>query len=171
METLARTLADTLVVIHAAFVLFVVLGGLFALRWRWAMGLHLPAAIWGALIEFFCWECPLTPLENELRRKAAQAGYEGGFIDHYLLPILYPAGLGRETHVVIGLFVVILNGLIYWWVLRHSFRMAKAPALSGREPANGQSYSRVWGHDWGASVPPSTTDADFDRSRRGAREG
>jgi len=118
VETLARTLADTLVLMHVAFVLFVVFGGLLVLRWRWVRWLHLPAAVWGALIEFFSWECPLTPLENELRHLAGQAGYEGGFIDHYLLPVLYPAGLGRETHVLIGVFVVILNALTYWWVFR-----------------------------------------------------
>jgi hypothetical protein len=69
----------------------------------------------------------LPPLENELRRKAAQAGYEGGFIDHYLLPVLYPAGLGRETHVLIGVFVVVLNALIYWWVFRGSAGRRRGP--------------------------------------------
>jgi hypothetical protein len=151
METLARNLADILVLIHVAFVLFVVFGGLLVLRWRWAMALHLPAAVWGALIEFFSWECPLTPLENELRHKAAQASYEGGFIEHYLLPILYPAGLDRETQVVIGLFVVVLNALIYWWALRRSRGTAKGPAFSRREPANGPPTRGV------AGSPPAIT--------------
>jgi hypothetical protein len=135
METLARTLADSLVLLHVAFVLFVALGGLLVLRWRWVMGLHLPAAAWGALVEFFSWECPLTPLENELRHRAAQAGYEGGFIEHYLLPTLYPAGLGRGGHALIGSFVVVLNALVYWWVLRRSRGAAKGPA-------SGQPHSR-----------------------------
>jgi hypothetical protein len=138
METLARALADLLVLMHLCFVLFVVFGGLFAWRWRWVIGLHLPAAVWGALIEFFSWECPLTPLENELRHKAAQTGYEGGFIEHYLLPILYPAGLGREIQILISLFVVVSNVLIYWRLLRHSRRRAKEPTVSKREPANSQ---------------------------------
>ncbi len=101
-----------MVLIHIAFVLFVVFGGLLVVRWRWMTGLHLPAAVWGALVELFSWECPLTPLENELRHKAGQAGYEGGFVEHYFHPILYPAGLGREAHVVIGLSVVVLNALL-----------------------------------------------------------
>jgi hypothetical protein len=141
METLARTLADSLVLIHLAFALFVLFGGLLVWRWRWVMGLHLPAAVWGALIEVFSWECPLTPLENELRHKAAQAGYEGGFVEHYFLPILYPAGAGRETHVIIGCLVVVLNVLIYWRVLRRFRRTAQGTAFSRREPANKQSRS------------------------------
>jgi hypothetical protein len=140
-----ETLADILVLIHLGFILFVVFGGLLVLRWRWAMGFHLPAVVWGALSEFCSWECPLTPLENKLRHQAAQAGYEGGFIEHYLLPILYPAGLGRETQVILGLFVVVLNVLIYWWVLRRARWTAKGPALSRREPANGQPHSRKVG--------------------------
>jgi len=138
METLTSTLADSLVLIHVTFVLFVVFGGLLVLRWRWVMGLHLPAALWGALIEFFSWECPLTPLENELRHQAAQAGYEGGFIDHYLLPILYPVGLGAESHIVLGLFVVVLNVLIYWWALRRSRGTAKRPTFPRPEPESGR---------------------------------
>ncbi len=136
METLARALADLLVLMHLCFVLFVVFGGLFAWRWRWVIGLHLPAAVWGALIEFFSWECPLTPLENELRHKAAQTGYEGGFIDHYLLPILYPAGLGREIQILIGLFVVVSNVLIYWRVLRCSRGMQSNVATTSRSLPN-----------------------------------
>jgi hypothetical protein len=133
METLARTLADGLVLIHVAFVLFVVFGGLLVLRWRWVMGLHVPAAVWGALVELFSWECPLTPLENELRHQAGQAGYAGGFIEHYVVPILYPAGLGRESHVVIGSLVVVLNALVYEWALRRSRRTATGPARSSRD--------------------------------------
>jgi hypothetical protein len=137
MQPLARTLADGLVLIHIAFVLFVVFGGLLVVRWRWVMGLHLPAAVWGALVELFSWQCPLTPLENELRHQAGQAGYEGGFVEHYLHPVLYPAGLGRQAHVTIGLFVVVLNALIYGWALRRSRVTAKGPAFSRREQRTG----------------------------------
>ena len=84
-------LADLVVVLHFLFVLFVVFGGLLALRWPKVVYLHLPVAIYGVLIEFVGWECPLTPLEKELRENAGQAGYEGGFVEHYILPVLYPA--------------------------------------------------------------------------------
>ena len=111
-----RLLADLVVIFHAAFVLFVVLGGLLVLRKRWLMWVHLPAALWGALIEFAGWVCPLTPLENALRRRGGEAGYTGDFIDHYIVPVLYPEGLTREHQILLGLLVVVINGLIYWRV-------------------------------------------------------
>lgn len=115
---LYRFLADLVVALHFAFVLFVVLGGLFALRWPRAAWLHLPAAIWGAGIEFLAGVCPLTPLENRLRRLGGEAGYSGGFVEHYLLPVLYPAGLTREVQLALGTFVVALNVVIYAMVWR-----------------------------------------------------
>ena len=108
-----RILADLLVGVHALFVAFVVLGGLLALRRPWVAILHLPAAIWGALIEFQGWICPLTPLEKSLRAAAGQAGYEGGFIEHYLLPMLYPAGLTRGFQLVLGVAVIAVNLAFY----------------------------------------------------------
>jgi hypothetical protein len=81
-------LADLVVVVHSLFVLFVVCGGLLVLRWWKVIYLHLPAVIWGAFIEFAGGICPLTPLENSLRRSAGLAGYEGGFVEHYILPVL-----------------------------------------------------------------------------------
>ena len=114
----ARLAADAVVVIHFAFILFVVFGGLAALRWRIAVVLHLPAAIWGALVEFTGWICPLTPLEKMLRRAAGQAGYEGGFIAHYLTPLIYPAGLTRTGQIGLGIAVVTLNLVIYSLVIR-----------------------------------------------------
>jgi hypothetical protein len=104
------------------------------------MGLHIPAAVWGALVELFSWECPLTPLENALRQMAAQAGYEGSFIEHYIVPILYPAELGRGAHVVIGLFIVLLNAVAYWWILKRSRGKATGPAAL-KEYGTGQSRS------------------------------
>ena len=105
-----------------------VIGGLLVLRWRWMMWLHLPAAVWGALIEFRGWICPLTPLEKSLRARAGDAGYEGGFIDHYLLPVLYPGALTREIQVMLGVLVIVANFAIYWLVMRrkrlHSGRSA-----------------------------------------------
>lgn len=113
-----RLLADLIVALHFAFVLFVVLGGFLVWRWRRLMWVHLPAATWGALIEFAGWICPLTPLEWHLRELAGQAGYEGGFVEHYIMPVLYPAGLTSSVQMVLGSLVVIINLVAYWGVLR-----------------------------------------------------
>jgi hypothetical protein len=113
-----RALADLVVVFHCAFVLFVVLGGLLALRWPRLVGLHLPAVLWGAGIEFVQGICPLTPLENHLRARGGQAGYSGGFVEHYLLPVLYPAGLNQDLQLGLGAFVVVLNLVVYGIVWR-----------------------------------------------------
>jgi hypothetical protein len=115
---LYRFLADLVVVLHVGFVLFVVLGGLLALRWPRAAWFHLPAAIWGAGIEFVRGTCPLTPLENHLRHLGGEAGYSGGFVEHYVLPALYPAGLNQSLQLAIGLFVVVLNVTVYAIVWR-----------------------------------------------------
>lgn len=113
-----RVLADLVVGVHALFVVFVVAGGLLALRWPWVAAAHLPAAVWGALIEFQGWVCPLTPLEKSLRAAAGQAGYQGGFIEHYLLPVLYPAGLTRNVQLILGSLVIVVNLLIYGMLVR-----------------------------------------------------
>lgn len=115
-------LADLVVVVHALFVVFAVLGGLLVLRWRRVAWFHLPAAGWAALIEFAGWYCPLTPLENRLRRLAGGTGYETGFIEHYLLPLLYPAGLTRGLQVGLGIGVLLMNLGIYLWVWRKMLR-------------------------------------------------
>ena len=115
---LYRFLADLVVALHLAFVLFVVLGGLAALRWPRAAWLHLPAAAWGAGIEFVRGICPLTPLENRLRQLGGEAGYTGGFVERYLLPVLYPAGLAADVQLVLGALVIALNVAIYAWVWR-----------------------------------------------------
>ncbi|HZD84588.1 MAG TPA: DUF2784 domain-containing protein [Gemmatimonadaceae bacterium] len=104
-----RALADLVLVVHLTFVLFVVLGGLLVLRWPRAAWLHIPAAIWGVLIEYTGWICPLTPLENSFRARGGEMGYSGGFIEHYIQPLLYPAGLTRGTQIVLGSFVLLLN--------------------------------------------------------------
>ena len=111
-------LADLVLVVHFAFILFVVFGGLLALRWRWAPLVHLPGAAWGVLIELAGWVCPLTPLENSLRRAAGESGYGGGFIEHYLLPVIYPGGLTREIQLGLAAAVVLLNAGIYALVWR-----------------------------------------------------
>ena len=112
--------ADALVVLHLAFVAFVVLGGLLVLRWRWLAWLHIPAAIWGAWIEFAGWICPLTPLENRLRAQAGQQGYGTSFVEHYLLPVLYPAALTREVQWLLGGAVIAVNAAVYLIVWRRS---------------------------------------------------
>ncbi len=110
-------LADFVVVVHVAFVVFVVLGGLLVLRRPVLAWLHLPAAVWGVLIEFRGWVCPLTPLENALRVRGGEAGYTGGFIEHYLLPALYPTGLTRNIQLVLGSLVLGINLALYAMVI------------------------------------------------------
>ncbi len=105
--------ADMMVFLHAAFVLFVLFGGLAVLRWRRLAWLHLPAAVWGVFIELVGWICPLTYLENHLRRLGGEAGYGGTFIEQYIEPILYPLGLTRHTQLLFGLSVLLLNLAIY----------------------------------------------------------
>jgi uncharacterized protein DUF2784 len=117
-----RALADLVVVIHMAFVLFAALGGFLALKWRRAAWFHIPAAIWAALIEFAGWECPLTPLENWLRRLGGEAGYQTSFIERYLIPLIYPASFTRSLHIVLGFLVLSVNLAIYWMVWRSSAR-------------------------------------------------
>jgi hypothetical protein len=92
---------------------FVALGGLLALRWRWLPWVHLPAAAWGGFVELTGRICPLTPLENRLRRAAGRSGYEGDFIEHYLLPVIYPAGLTREIQLLLAALLLVLNIVIY----------------------------------------------------------
>ena len=100
------------------FVLFVVLGGLVVLRWPRLAYLHLPAATWGVVIEFAGWVCPLTPLEQSLRLKAGEQGYSGSFIEHYVLPLLYPSALTRTIQVALGIIVIAVNLAIYGYLLR-----------------------------------------------------
>ncbi len=116
--TLFRAAADLVVVAHLAFVLFVVLGGLLALRWRRIVWFHVPAALWGAAIEFAGGVCPLTPLETYLRRLGGSAAYEGDFVERYLLPLLYPAPLTREIQIALGALVLVVNLAIYGRILR-----------------------------------------------------
>ncbi|MCP4897258.1 MAG: DUF2784 domain-containing protein [bacterium] len=110
---IAKVAADVLVLAHLGFILFVICGGFLALRWRWIVWLHLPCAAWGALIEFAGWICPLTPLENRLRIAAGSSGYESGFIDHYVMPLIYPAGLDRGIQIGLGVIVVSVNLVVY----------------------------------------------------------
>ena len=122
---LDRLFADAVVLVHAAFVVFVVLGALLVLRRPQLAWLHVPAAAWGALVEFAGWICPLTPLEVELRRRGGEAGYAGGFVAHYVLPALYPHGLTRGIQVALGVIVVALNSTVYLMLWRRRARRTR----------------------------------------------
>jgi hypothetical protein len=112
-----RIAADLLVVLHLAFIVFVVLGGLLVLKWRSILFVHLPAVVWAVLLELNGWICPLTPWEQQLRQAAGASGYSGSFIAHYLLPVLYPPGLDPPTQLMLAVFVVTINVVIYGWLI------------------------------------------------------
>ena len=113
-----RLAADTLVVIHLAFIVFVLVGGFLAWRWRRLVWLHAPAAVWGVLVEIGGWICPLTPWEVALRHRAGLAGYQGGFIEHYVTPIVYPAGLTPAIQFILGGIVLAVNAVAYVGLVR-----------------------------------------------------
>lgn len=124
-----RYLADAVVVVHFIFVLFVFFGGALLFRRKWTAWLHLPAALWGTAIEFTGWICPLTPLENRLRALSGADGYETGFVAHYIMPVLYPAGLTREIQLVLGGLVLAVNVGFYgsaWWYYRKKRRIRRS---------------------------------------------
>ena len=133
---MSRLVADLLVVLHLLFVAFVGLGGFLVLRRPWVGWIHLPAAVWGVGIEVTGRICPLTPLEQELRRRAGESAYQGDFVSHYLLPVLYPRGLTRGAQLVLAALVLGVNLVIYAVVLRR--RRATVPRTSrggGSPPA------------------------------------
>ena len=122
-----RLLADLTLAVHFGFILFVAVGGLLV-AWRtWVAWVHIPAALWGALISIFGWVCPLTPLENRFRRLGGQAGYTESFIEHYLVPIIYPGGIGPQGWIALGVGVLVVNACIYAWVYLQSRRMSPDP--------------------------------------------
>jgi hypothetical protein len=112
-----RLLADIVLILHAGFVAFVVLGALLVLRWPRIAWIHVPVVLWGAGIEFLGGICPLTPLENHWRRLAGELGYPGGFVEHYVMSALYPDGLTQRAQLVLGALVLLINAAIYAWVL------------------------------------------------------
>ena len=124
-----RVLADLVLLVHFGFVVFVALGGLLALRWRRVAFVHMPVAVYGVLIELVGFVCPLTPLEVSLRRRGGEAGYEGGFIEHYVTATLYPAGLTREVQFGLAALVAIINAVVYtiWW-RKYRTRPAQDPS-------------------------------------------
>jgi hypothetical protein len=120
-----RLLADATVLLHMLFVAFVVCGGLLALRWPRMMWVHLPAATWGALVECNGWICPLTPLENWLRDQGGGEVYTSGFIERYVLPVLYPTSLSRDVQWALGALVLLVNGIVYAVVFRSRRRTTR----------------------------------------------
>lgn len=111
-------LADLILVAHFAFIVFVVAGG--ALVWRWPQlsWVHLPAVVWGAAVEFFGWICPLTPLEDHLRRLAGDRPEHGDFIARHLLPLIYPEGLTRDVEILLGTGALAINIVVYALLMR-----------------------------------------------------
>ena len=119
---LYRLAADLLVLLHLLFIIFVVAGGFTVFKWQWMAFIHIPAASWGALIEFKGWICPLTPWENSLRRLAGEDGYSEGFIEHYILQIVYPPGLTKDIQIGLGIAVIVINLLVYGVLVYRSLR-------------------------------------------------
>ena len=116
--------ADLIVLIHFSFIVFVIFGGFLAMKWRRIIWLHLPAAVWGTLIEFYGWICPLTILENQLRRDNNGGAYTTGFIEHYIIPLIYPEGLTPEIQIILGIAVIVVNLFIYTLVVKKWVRQA-----------------------------------------------
>ncbi len=125
-----RIAADLVLVLHLAFIAFVVLGGLLVLRYRWIAYLHIPAALWGSFVEISGRMCPLTVWENSLWRGAGESGYADSFIEHYLVPIIYPAGLARSTQFWIAGLVIVANIVIYG-TLFYRWKKSRAMEISG----------------------------------------
>jgi hypothetical protein len=124
---LYRLGAEAVVLLHFSFIAFVLFGALLGLRWRWVVPVHLPAAAWGCFIELTGRICPLTYVENALRNRAGLSGYSEGFIEHYLLPVIYPAGLTRNIQFALAAVVVIVNVAAYGWLLRDRLKVSRAP--------------------------------------------
>lgn len=119
-------LADLVVLLHFTFVLFVLFGGLLTVKWPRVMWIHGPALLWGCIVEFTGAVCPLTPLENQLRLRGGEAGYENDFVSSWLLPILYPETLTPDIQLALGAFVLLLNVAVYTWIWRS--RLINRPA-------------------------------------------
>ena len=119
-----RIAADLIVILHLGFILFVGLGAFLSLRWKWVAWLQVPAALWGAAIELCRGVCPLTPLEQRFRIAAGDAGYSGGFVEHYLLPIIYPSALDAVFQYALGVLVIVINLAVYGWIVVRRSRQA-----------------------------------------------
>ena len=118
---IALFLADLVLIIHFLFIVFVIFGGLLVLKWRKVIYIHIPCAIWGGMIEFSGWICPLTYLENYFQKIGNADQYGGSFIEQYLLPVIYPPGLTAEVQIMLGIMVIVINLVIYTAVRRYNY--------------------------------------------------
>ncbi len=123
-----RLLANATVLLHLLFIAFIVFGGLLALFWPRMAWVHLPVALWGVVVQWMSWVCPLTPLENWFRARGGVATYPDGFVEHHVLPVLYPIGIGPRLHWVLGLVVLVANAAIYATVFHRRARERVAPS-------------------------------------------
>jgi len=128
-------LAELVMLVHFSFLAFVVFGALLVAWRKWVALLHIPAFVWGALISFMGWPCPLTPLENHFLRLGGREGYDTGFIEHYIAPVLYPEGLTRTDQVVMGAGLLVLNVALYSWI----FRRTRGPEQGASDRARSSS--------------------------------
>ena len=120
-----RLAADAVLLFHLAFIVFAVFGGLLALQWHWMPWLHLPAVAWAFYVELTGSFCPLTAIENSFRLSAGQSGYAGGFVEHYLFPLVYPPGLTREIQWVLAAGMAGINIAVYGWLTFRQYRRIK----------------------------------------------
>jgi hypothetical protein len=125
-----RIAADVVLALHLGFIAFVVLGGLLIIRYRWIVTIHVPAAVWGAFVEISGRICPLTIWENSFRRRAGESGYADSFVEHYLLPVIYPVDLTRSIQFWIASFVIVVNIVIYAWLL-YRWKKLRRMGISG----------------------------------------
>jgi hypothetical protein len=146
---LDRLMADLIVVLHFAFIAFAIGGGIVVLRWRRVMVLHLPCVGWAVLVELMHWHCPLTRWENYFIARYGAEGYEGGFLDHYLIPVIYPDGLTPAIQVGIGLFVLAVNVAVYAFIVVQAFKPASRDPVGG----NLQSEAPVFLNQPGTGSP------------------
>ncbi len=124
-----RVLADLVVATHLVFMLYALFGGLLRLWKTWSVFVHAPTAIWITVVAFRGWICPLTPLENTLRFAAGEAGYEGSFVEHYLIPVIYPSGLTRANQSLIGVVAVAVNIAVYVFVFYRLRQRRSEPSV------------------------------------------
>ncbi len=117
-----RFLADFILIVHLCFILFAIFGGLLVLRYRSVWKLHLPALVWGFLVQYFIWICPLTSWEIYFRNLGGEAGYDGGFIEHYVSAVVYPGFISPNTHLLLAILLVAFNLLVYSYVIRRVYR-------------------------------------------------
>jgi hypothetical protein len=124
-------LADVVFIIHLCFIVFVVIGAFFVLKWRWVAFIHIPAVIWGLAIEFLNAPCPLTPWEQQLLLRAGEEAYRGGFVDHYIVPLIYPDANPR-FFLEAGIFLLVLNCVVYAWIIMRMRAKKRGNEVEGR---------------------------------------